>query len=269
MTKAIFFDIDGTILDAVGGIYNIRPNVRNAIKKLQATGNLIFIATGRPYAFLQREILNFGFDGFIMCNGAVVLIGDKIIYQHTLEKSDVKKIISMAISSNLEYMLEDYPLTYTKKDFQACHEFFGRASADMNKISYDFDLDKIAVSKIECTTNSPDPETTYKAYKEILNLPGFTGWADPFHFKMLEVYAKDISKATGIEKVLEHFNIPVENSYAFGDGRNDFEMMKAVGCGMAMGTGSDDFKRTAKYVVPSVFDDGVAYGIEKYILGAD
>lgn len=266
MKKAVFFDIDGTILDAVGGIHHIRENVRNAIKKLQAQGDLIFIATGRPYAFLQQEVSNFGFDGFVMNNGAVALSGDKIIYQNALAKSDVQKIIDIAVSNNIEYLLESFPYSYCKKNFAAFEKFFDRIDANKQQIIHDFDIDKIDISKIECLTERTDVENVEKIYEKILAVPGFTGWADPFHFKTLEVYSDKVSKATGIMKVLEHFNIPVENSFAFGDGKNDFEMVAEVGTGFAMATGSEDFKRTAKYVVPSVHEDGVAFGIEKYIL---
>ena len=101
----------------------------------------------------------------------------------------------------------------------------------------------------------------------MLATPGFTGWADPFHYKTMEIYSDTVSKATGILKVLEHFNIPVENSFAFGDGRNDGEMIQTVGTGIVMGTARDELKKVGKYVVPGVHEDGVAVGIENYILG--
>ena len=269
MRKAVFFDIDGTILDAVGGITHLTEEVRTALKKLQTTGNLIFIATGRPYAFLQEEILNFGFDGFVMNNGGVAIVDDKIIFKHDIPKDDVKKIIDLAVADNVEYIFESYPYTYCKKGFTAFEKFFVRISANQSKIIQDFDIDKISASKIECLTNRTDTENVNNTYKKMLATPGFTGWADPFHFKTLEIYSDKISKATGIFKVLEYFNIPVENSYAFGDGKNDYEMISQVGTGFAMATGAEDFKCRAKYVVPSVHENGVAYGIEKYILGAD
>lgn len=266
MRKAIFFDIDGTILDAVGGITKITDRVRAAMKNLQAAGHLIFIATGRPYAFMQKEILNFGFDGLVMNNGAVAMVGDEIIFRQDIPLSDVKKIVDIATADNIEYIFESHPYTYCKKGFVAFEKFFKRVNADQSKIIQDFDFDKISVSKIECLTERMDLENVNETYKKILATPRFTGWADPFHFKTLEIYSDKVSKATGIFKVLEHFNIPVENSYAFGDGKNDYEMISQVGTGMAMATGAEDFKRSAKYVVPSIHEDGVAVGIEKYIL---
>ena len=96
---------------------------------------------------------------------------------------------------------------------------------------------------------------------------GFNGWSDPFRFKSLEVSSDKITKADGIVKALNHIGVDIKNAYAFGDGFNDAEMLERVGTGIAMGTASDDLKRRAKFVVPSVLDDGVAVGIEQYILG--
>ena len=52
----------------------------------------------------------------------------------------------------------------------------------------------------------------------------------------------------------------------FGDGKNDIEMLSTVGCGIAMGNASDEVKSYAHQVTDSVLEDGVATGIEKYIL---
>ena len=46
-----FFDIDGTLVDSFAGVKEMREDVKKSIKDLQAQGNYIFIATGRPYAF--------------------------------------------------------------------------------------------------------------------------------------------------------------------------------------------------------------------------
>lgn len=43
-------------------------------------------------------------------------------------------------------------------------------------------------------------------------------------------------------------------------------MLSTVGCGIAMGNADDDVKKYAKEVTDTVHNDGVAFGIEKYIL---
>ena len=84
MKKAVFFDIDGTLIDAAHGKPFMSPAVREAMRELQRQGHLIFIATGRPYAFLNEEIRSFGFDGFVLMNGAAVLLGNQLIYSKAM-----------------------------------------------------------------------------------------------------------------------------------------------------------------------------------------
>ena len=266
MSKAIFFDIDGTILDRERGIGKITPRVENAMRKLQAEGDKIFIATGRPVSFIYKEILDFGFNGFVASNGALVLVEDKVIFKSRLDSEGVKKICAYAESENIEYILEAYPETYVPKKFLVAEDFLKRIGVDYSKFIREFDIDKISVSKIECISDRTDAETLDDIYKKMLDTPGFTGWEDPFHYMSMEIYSDTVSKATGILKVLEHFNIPVENSYAFGDGLNDHEMIKTVGTGFVMGNAKDELKKFATHVVPGVHDDGVAFGIENYIL---
>ena len=57
MKKAVFLDIDGTLMDCFKGINEIRPKVKELIKSIQSRGDYVFIATGRPYAFLTKDIL--------------------------------------------------------------------------------------------------------------------------------------------------------------------------------------------------------------------
>lgn len=58
--KAIFFDIDGTLIEGTHPDYRyMSEKVQNAIRKLQAEGNYVFIATGRSFAFLDEKIKNF------------------------------------------------------------------------------------------------------------------------------------------------------------------------------------------------------------------
>ena len=268
MSKAVFFDIDGTILDRQNGIAEITPRVASAMKKLQAEGDKIFIATGRPCAFIYKELLEFGFDGFVTSNGALELAGGEVIFESKLDMAGVKKICAIADAENIEYILQSYPNTYLKRNSPACEKFCDKIGVDYTKFIRDFDIGEIEISKMECMSLRQDAENLDVVYKKMLSTPGFTGWADPFHYKTMEIYSDKVSKATGILEMLKHFNIPVENSFAFGDGLNDFEMMKTVGTGIVMGNAKDDLKKIGKYIVPSVHDDGVAVGIEQYILGS-
>ena len=68
---------------------------------------------------------------------------------------------------------------------------------------------------------------------------------------------KGHSKATGIDFVLNHFNIDDKNSYAFGDSNNDIDMLKHVGVGVAMGNANDLVKAASDFVTDTINDDGI------------
>lgn len=62
--------------------------------------------------------------------------------------------------------------------------------------------------------------------------------------------------------MLEHFNIPIEESVAFGDGDNDIEMIRHCGVGVAMGNASDRVKESADLVTTDVRDHGVVNALK-------
>ena len=66
--------------------------------------------------------------------------------------------------------------------------------------------------------------------------------------------------------VAEALGVPIEETYAFGDGINDLSMIVAAGHGIAMGNAVDELKAAAEYVTASIDDDGVAKAMAHYEL---
>ena len=69
---------------------------------------------------------------------------------------------------------------------------------------------------------------------------------------------KDYSKAEGIKRLIQELGISRENTYAFGDSMNDYEMLKYVEYGVAMGNADEEFKKQMKYVTED-YDKGGIY----------
>ena len=82
----------------------------------------------------------------------------------------------------------------------------------------------------------------------------------------LEIYSKEVSKATGILDVLHELNIDVNDSYCFGDGPNDIEMFETVGHPIAMANAIDEIKQRAEIICPSVQENGVAVQLKKMFI---
>ena len=73
----------------------------------------------------------------------------------------------------------------------------------------------------------------------------------------LEVVPKGYSKATGIEFLLNYYDIPISNAYAFGDSNNDLDMLKYVPNSIAMRDSSEEVLEVSGYVTDSVINDGI------------
>jgi len=65
--KAVFFDIDGTLLSFKTG--KVPDSTQNALQKLREKGIKVIIATGRSINSLHH-IDHLKFDGFITFNGS-------------------------------------------------------------------------------------------------------------------------------------------------------------------------------------------------------
>jgi len=260
--KAVFFDIDGTLIDAAHGQPFIRPAVRQALRRLQQQGHFIFIATGRPYAFLNEEIRGFGFDGFVLMNGAAVLLDDELIYSKPMENRLVQPICDACESQGVDYVLNGIYHSYLSRGASRLRAFYEDFHIDTQGFVTDFDRRETVTYKMEFLAAD---EAGARLYDSFLS-PELASMRDPFHRMNLELYSRTETKGTGILHTLEHLGIPVGNSFAFGDGVNDFEMIETVGTGLVMGNAGDALKERGDVLLPSVHEDGVAAGIQKYIL---
>ena len=91
-------------------------------------------------------------------------------------------------------------------------------------------------------------------YEEKFPTVQFVRWHE-YSCDMLPAFG---SKARGIQKLIEHIQMSMEEVIAFGDGLNDVEMLSTVGLGVAMGNGHEKAKAAASFVAEHVDEDGLA-----------
>ena len=88
--------------------------------------------------------------------------------------------------------------------------------------------------------------------------------ATAWHPDFCDIIPQCNDKSLGIDRMLEWFGIPLEESMAFGDGGNDIGMLRHVGVGIAMGNASQDVKAAADYVTSDVTDHGVVNALTHF-----
>ena len=80
----------------------------------------------------------------------------------------------------------------------------------------------------------------------------------------MDVYCKGFTKGTACEYLYQKLGIDYENTYAFGDGINDVEMLQLVKHGIAMGNAIPKLKSVASEITDSVDNDGIAQSFKKH-----
>ena len=76
-----------------------------------------------------------------------------------------------------------------------------------------------------------------------------------------------VSEGAALLRFGERLGIAREQIMAFGDGRNDCDMIRAAGVGVAMANACDELKAVADRETLSNEEDGVAWAIEHWALG--
>ena len=78
-----------------------------------------------------------------------------------------------------------------------------------------------------------------------------------------EIIPKGIDKGKGMEIVCRYYEDHLQNTVAFGDSMNDYEMMMAAGVSVAMGNACEELKQIADVVCGNVWEDGIYYEFQR------
>ena len=102
MIKAIFFDIDGTLVSFK--THEISKTTLEALYALRKKGVKLFIASGR-HLLIMDNLSGFPFDGYVCMNGSLVFDRGKVIYSHPLDQADAASVIDLAETGQIPCVL--------------------------------------------------------------------------------------------------------------------------------------------------------------------
>lgn len=259
-TKALFFDIDGTLISF--NTHRIPESTKQALTMAKAAGVKIFISTGRPPQFIinLNEIEHL-IDGYITTNGANCFVGDTQVYYHPIAKPDVDTLLNHC-------RLTDRPAFIVGKDSIALFNNKPIVGEVFNSILQVDDVARLCDS-INNVSNqdilqisaffSPEQEN------EIMPIvPGCVAgrWTPEF----ADISNVMADKGKGLVAMAQHFGIGIDETMSFGDGGNDIPILAQAGIGVAMGNGSQNVKDAANYVTTSVDDNGVFNALKHFVV---
>lgn len=263
-------DLDGTLLN---NEKKVTPATREAMKQLKNHGILFGIASGRPVESGQILVKDWGLESDI--SFLIGMNGGVIYDMRTKEKDQFHLMDGNLILEIMEHFKDmdvifqvmvgnDRYVNRSTEATRAHAKLFGE-----NEILVDLEqfVKNRKVNKLILYLDPKDMEAV-KARAATFSNPNYTSFATADN--LYEYVDPAINKGFGIEKICEHFGITPEHVVAFGDASNDREMLKYVGCGVAMKNASDDVKEIADIVSEYTNEeDALAHFVNDHILPAN
>ena len=262
--KAIISDLDGTLFNSR---HTVSDYTSKVVKKLSRKGIKFFIATGRHYSDIAHLRKKLDLDTFfISSNGARVHDSDgKLILENNIDHDISKKILSIDVDENIYTNMYKGDQWFISKEFEMLKKFHSESNfsytltdfsklgnCEAMKIFYLCEQEKLLVDL---------EKKLKKHFSELVNIT----FSSP---NCLEIMNKGVSKGVSISKILEIEDISLEHTIAFGDGFNDYEMLKTVGKGLIMGNAHSRLKASLpeNEVIGTNDEHSVAKYIEEYLL---
>lgn len=281
VVKAVFFDIDGTLLTDGRTVSRSTIVAINALKK---QGILLGIATGRDPQFLLPYMSSLGLDVAIAYNGQYIFSRDDVFFSQALNKTEVKALVSYAseqgkaLSFGTARGIEGSRLIRigTGKSIYRLTRLVPSSWARTINFIVNRMIRKLK-SKNTITMEEIPQQPVYQMI--LLVTERETEWLikrfPNLSFTRSSPYAADVitkgnSKFQAIKRVGERYHFSAEEVMVFGDSNNDLEMLEGVGYAVAMGNATAAAKNAATYVTDSNNHDGIYKALSYFgLVGED
>lgn len=254
MIKAIFFDIDGTLVSHE--TKRVPESAKEAVKKLREKGYKVFTCSGRHIAeFKNLPLEGLEFDGYILLNG------------------------QMYLDENKNYL---GGVSFTKEATASLVKIFKEKKEPLVLVNEEghyinFVTEKVKIALDEVSTPIP----RQKDYEGEELFQATTFYTIEEEKKLLEVLHPDLriarwsnkgvdiisaygGKSSGMKYFMERFGLKKEEVAAFGDSYNDLDMISYAKLGIVMGNGCNELKEIADYVTEEVDQDGIIKALQKF-----
>lgn len=275
MIKAIFFDVDGTLLSRNG---RVSKSTKRAIALAQKNGVLCGVSTGRGPRSLRHIVKNLNLDMFVTYNGQLVYDQHQMIYAHPFEEKVLDEIVAFANQNSrqllfgglkqvegsltmrigesgfvrrfIRFVPKKFPIRTVKLGLQ-------KFSPNRRKERYS----NLAIFKepiYQCMMFGAE----YENEKLVRSLPNCDFQrSNPY---TVDIVPKGGSKVQGICQFLAEKGLTLDETMAFGDHLNDIEMLKVVGIGVAMGNAQEGTKDSADFVTASHQHQGIEKALKHF-----
>ena len=266
--KAVFLDIDGTLLTDKRSVSQSTIQVINTLKK---KGIIVGLATGRGPRFVLQYMASLSLDLAIVYNGQYIISRDQTLFDNPLSPDAIEGLVNYAQKNKLDL---SFGTAAGVSGSGIMNAGSGQLGYRISRMVPDALVDAIIFifnRLVRWVRPQKKNEWSSLFQQPIYQMMMIVSEAETkklaAEFPQLSItrsspYSVDIisqgmSKLKGIEKAGDYYGFTTDQVMAFGDSTNDVEMLAGVRYSVAMGNGSKKVKDVASYVTASNNEDGI------------
>lgn len=265
--KIIFLDADGTLLHHEGFI---PQSALQACQLAQKNGHKIVLCTGRQKVEVYGDMLKLDYDGMITGSGAHVEVNHQLLEERTFSKEQLQILLEYMHKNDIDAIFETTRgLVGNQKTYDHLEQMIQKqckhlspelfAKHGLVQVQHNLKVTdailEYPVNKISFLESDISYQEIYDALHRQFDLVPAT--FAPFGKESGEISEKTITKATGMQSILNYFDRSAEDAIAIGDGFNDLCMFEVAKTSVAMGNAPIEVQKKADRVTTALDNNGI------------
>ncbi len=248
--KALISDIDGTL-----GPVSLTPlpsdNVRDAILKVQKSGFIFTLASGKPFSLVEYLI------DYLQLSSPIIVDNGAALYDPKTKKQIIEYTIDYEESSEILTFIQ----RYTKEYRVSCSNENFKNIIQLNKSQK---VRKFVILDLSLTQADNLIKKLTLKFKNLHIVKTSSDLGKKYY--SVYISSSEATKLHAVAKFAQLMNISPKEIIGIGDHYNDSPLLMACGFKVAMGNAVPELKAIADYIAPPVEKDGLAHVLEKYVL---
>jgi Cof subfamily protein (haloacid dehalogenase superfamily) len=271
--RVVALDIDGTLFGAPHGSgvvdETVAPAVRRALDDVVSAGVHVVLTTGRSTFGMTPVLDLLGLPRPPAEQALAVASNGSVTFAYApteVPPVEILSTVTFDASEVVARLIEHAPHVHVAVEEVGVGYRVNKPFPE-GEITGQFTFQSVEELVAEPVTRViiRDPDGTEQDFARLVERVGlhginyFIGWT-----AWLDLAPADVSKASGLQSVCARLGVPARDVLAIGDGRNDVEMLRWAGRGVAMGQAVEEVRAAADAVTATVQDDGVAVELARW-----
>lgn len=257
----IALDLDGTLLREDKSISDLTLDM---LARCRAAGHRVALSTGRPPVLQGVRYTGSPvpfWDGAVYCNGAQIVAQGRPLGENYLQPAQWSALYHNLCAHHVPFRIGGNPLDGGVVCNFPIHRFAPHYKdyAPITSESLQQPVTKAFLYPSEYWTMEKIRACVPPGC-QMLALDGG---------QIVNILKAGVSKAQGIADLAAHFGLGMEDVIAFGDDRNDLELLQRAGTGVAMGNSRPEILEQIPLHTLSNEEDGVAVYLRRLLLDVE